>query len=98
MSGLSQTEFDLWLRSSYSGPFRIGGHRFEKTEAGEIRIDNGLFSRDEASQICSLLSSKNPFNQMNALLAILERNGTLLWVLIIVAFLLLAVVAIRIRR
>jgi hypothetical protein len=45
-----------------------------------------------------LLSSRNPFNQINALLAILERSGTLLWVLIIVAFLLLAVVVIRVRR
>jgi hypothetical protein len=95
---LSQAEFDLWLRSSYSGAFHVAGHKFEKTKNDEIRIDNGLFTRDEASQIFSLLHSKNPFEHINALIAILERNGTLLWVLVIVAFLLLAVVAIRIRR
>jgi hypothetical protein len=96
--GLSRAEFDLWLRSSYSGAFRVAGHKFEKTKTDEIRIDNGLFTRDEATQIYSLLTSRNPLNHMNAVIAILERNGTLLWVLIIVAFLLLAVIAIRIRR
>lgn len=95
---LSQVEFDLWLRSSYSGAFRVGGHKFEKTKTGEIRIDNGLFTRVEATQVYSLLKSKNPFDHINAPVAILERNGTLLWILVIVALLLLVVVAIRIRR
>jgi hypothetical protein len=95
---LSQAEFELWLRSSYSGAFRIAGHTFEKTKTDEIRIDNGIFTRDEATQICSLLNSRNPFDHLNAVVAILERNGTLLWILLIVAVLLFVVVAIRIRR
>lgn len=95
---MSQDEFNLWLRSSYSGAFYVAGHRFEKSEDDEIRIDNGAFNRDEASQIYAMLSSKNLLSQINALLAILERNGMLLWVLLAVSFLLLALVVIRIRR
>jgi len=98
MIDLSQSEFELWLRSSYSGAFRIAGHTFEKTKSDEIKIDNGTFSRDEATQICSLLNSKNPFDHLNAVIAILERNGTLLWILLILAILLFVIVAIRIRR
>jgi len=95
---VSQDEFNLWLRSSYSGAFYVAGHRFEKIDDEEIRIDNGAFNRDEASEIYAMLSSKNPLSQINALLAILERNGMLLWVLLAVSFLLLALVVIRIRR
>ncbi len=95
---MSQEEFNVWLRSSYRGAFHVAGHSFEKGDKEGIRVDNGLFSRDEAAQIYSMLSSRNPLSQINALLAILERNGTLLWVLMIAAFLLLALVVIRIRR
>ena len=101
MSDVSQDEFNLWLRSSYSGAFYVAGHRFEKSDDDdddEVRIDNGAFNRDEAAQIYAMLSSKNPLSQINALLAIVERNGTLLWVLLAVSFLLLALVVIRIRR
>ncbi|MCJ7506227.1 hypothetical protein MUP05_07155 [Candidatus Bathyarchaeota archaeon] len=36
---MSQEEFNLWLKSSYSGAFYIAGHKFEKTRpaAGLIR-------------------------------------------------------------
>ena len=95
---MSQDEFNLWLRSSYSGAFYVAGHKFEKSNVGEIRIDNGLFTRDEAAQIYSMVSSRNPVSQINALFAVLERNGTLLWVLLAVAFLFLALVIIRVRR
>jgi hypothetical protein len=95
---LSQEEFTVWLRSRYNGPFHIGGHRFEKSGSDNIRIDKGLFSREEATQIYRMLNSNNPFDKVNAFLAILERNGTLLWVLVVTAFLILALVIIRIRR
>ena len=45
-----------------------------------------------------MLNSNNPFDKVNAFLVILDRNGTLLWVLIVTAFLILALVIIRIRR
>jgi hypothetical protein len=95
---VSQEEFTVWLRSSYNGPFRVRGYRFEKSDSDHIRIDKALFTREEAFQIYNMLNSKNPFDRVNVLLAILERNGTLLWMLVVTAFLLLALVVIRIRR
>jgi hypothetical protein len=44
----TREEFDLWLSSKYSNPFWIGHHRFEKSITGEIRVDNGVFNREEA--------------------------------------------------
>jgi len=95
---LSQEEFNLWLRSSYSGAFYVAGHKFEKTEKDDIMVDNGLFSRDEAAQLYRMLSSRNPVTQINAWLSILERNGALLWILLAVSFILVLLVIIRIRR
>jgi len=95
---LSQEEFNLWLRSSYSGAFYVAGHKFEKTETDDVRVDNGLFKRDEAAQLYRMLTSKNPIAQLNAWLAILERNGTLLWLLLGVSFILMLLVIIRIKR
>ena len=98
MRSLSQEEFNLWLRSSYSGAFYVAGHKFEKTDTEDIRVDGGLFKRDEAAQVYRLLSSRNPITQINAILAILERNGMLLWILLGVSFILLLIVIIRVRR
>ena len=95
---MSQEEFNLWLRSSYSGAFYVAGHKFEKTETDDVRVDNGLFKRDEAAQLYRMLTSKNPITQLNAWLAILERNGTLLWLLLGVSFILMLLVIIRIKR
>ena len=95
---MSQEEFNLWLRSSYSGAFYVAGHKFEKTETDDVRVDNGLFKRDEAAQLYRMLTSKNPITQLNVWLAILERNGTLLWLLLGVSFILMLLVIIRIKR
>ena len=95
---MSQEEFNLWLRSSYSGAFYVAGHKFEKTETDDVRVDNGLFKRDEAAQLYRMLTSKNPITQLNAWLAILERNGALLWLLLGVSFILMLLVIIRIKR
>ena len=92
MRELSQEEFNLWLRSSYSGAFYVGSHKFEKTETDEIRIDGGLFGKDEAAQLYRLLTSRNPMAQINALLSILERNGMLLWMLLGLSLILMLIV------
>ncbi len=96
--GTVQEEFDLWLTSKYASPFWFKNHRFEKSITGEIRVDNGVFKRDEAVALFRMLSSHNPLNRLNANFVIWERNGSLLVLLLIVALLLLALVVIRIRR
>ena len=93
-----QEEFDLWVSSRYSNPFWIGRHRFEKSMTGEIRIDNGVFKRDEAITVFRMLKSRDPFTRLNANFVIWERNRTLLVLLIIVTTILLALVLTRVER
>jgi uncharacterized membrane protein len=91
-------EFDLWLSGKYSNPFWIGHHRFEKSITGEVRVDNGVFNREEAIILFRMLKSRDPFTRLNANFAIWERNRTLLILLLIVMIILLTLVVIRIRR
>jgi hypothetical protein len=91
-------EFDVWLSSRYSNPFWVGHHRFEKSVTGEVRIDNGVFNREEALIIHRMLRSRNPLTRVNANFVIWERNRTLLILLAVVTIVLLAIVLIRIER
>jgi hypothetical protein len=93
-----QEEFDLWVNSSYSNPFWVGRHRFEKTVTGEIRVDNGLFKREEAIILFRMLKSRNPFTRLNANFVIWERNRILLVFLVIITTILLVLVVTRIER
>ena len=93
-----QEEFDLWVSSRYSSPFWVGRHRFEKSTTGEIRVDNGVFRREEAIILFRMLRSRDPFTRLNAKFVIWERNRSLLVLLVIVTIILLALVVIRIRR
>lgn len=94
----TQEEFELWLTSKYSSPFWIGRHRFEKSITGEIRVDNGVFRREEALILFRMLKSRDPFTRLNANFVIWERNRSLLVLLLVVTLMLLALVVIRIRR
>jgi len=94
----TQEEFELWLTSKYSSPFWIGRHRFEKSITGEIRVDNGVFRREEAVILFRMLKSRDPFTRLNANFVIWERNRSLLVLLLVVTLMLLALVVIRIRR
>jgi len=91
-------EFELWLRSKFTVAFYFKGHRFERTASGAVLVDNGLFQEPEARALFEMLSSSNPITKLNAVVAIWERNGTLLKLLLAAAFLLLLFVFIRIRR
>jgi hypothetical protein len=97
MSSL-QEEFDLWVSRKYSGPFWVGSHRFEKSPTGEIRVDNGVFNREEATILFRMLKSRDPFTRLNANFVIWERNRVLVILLAFVTIILLALVIIRIRR
>ena len=97
MSSL-QEEFDLWISSAYSNPFWVGRHRFEKSVTGEIRVDNGVFKREEAVILFRMLKSRDPFTRLNANFVIWERNRTLVILLVIVTIILLALVITRIER
>jgi hypothetical protein len=98
MSSSLQEEFDLWVSSKYSNPFWVGRHRFEKSVTGEIRVDNGLFNRDEAIILFRMLKSRDPFTRLNANFVIWERNRILPVLLLIITIMLLALVLTRIER
>lgn len=93
----TREEFDLWLSSRYSNPFWIRRHRFEKTITGEIRVDNGVFNREEAMIVYRMLESRDPFTRLNANFVIWERNRSLLVLLVVVMIILLALVLSRIE-
>jgi hypothetical protein len=93
-----QEEFDVWLSSKYSNPFWVRHHRFEKSVTGEIRVDNGVFRREEATILFRMLNSRDPFTRLNAKFVIWERNRSLLVLLVIVTVIMLTLVIIRIRR
>jgi hypothetical protein len=97
MSSL-QEEFDLWVSSKYSNPFWVGRHRFEKSMTGEIRVDNGVFRREEAIVVFRMLKSRDPFTRLNANFVIWERNRSLVVLLVIVTTILLVLAVIDIRR
>jgi hypothetical protein len=94
----TREEFDLWLSSRYSIPFWVGRHRFEKSITGEIRVDNGMFNREEAMIVYRMLKSRDPFTRLNANFVIWERNRSLLILLVVVTIILLALVLSRIER
>jgi hypothetical protein len=94
----TREEFDLWLSSKYTTPFWVGNHRFEKSITGEVRVDNGVFNREEALILFRMLKSRNPLTRLNANFVIWERNRILLILLLIVTIIMLAIVVIRIRR
>lgn len=93
-----QEEFEVWMNSNYSNPFWLGRHRFEKSTTGEIRVDNGLFRREEAIILFRMLKSRDPFTRLNANFVIWERNRILLVLLVVVTTILLALVLTRVER
>ncbi len=93
-----QDEFDLWVNSKYPNPFWVGHHRFEKSTTGEIRVDNGVFNREEAIILFRMLKSRNPFTRLNAKFVIWERNRILLVLLVIATTILLILVITRVER
>lgn len=90
-------EFELWLKSGFEGPFRLGPHRFERKD-GEVRVDGGTFTRQEAKALIEMLTSSNPLLRLSASLVILERNGFLKALLILGALILVLLVYLWVRR
>ena len=93
-----QEEFEVWVNSKYSNPFWLGHHRFEKSTTGEIRVDNGVFRREDAIILFRMLNSRDPFTRLNANFVIWERNRILLILLVVITTILLVLVATRIER
>jgi len=94
---MQREEFDLWLKTTFIGVFRVAGHKFEKTATGEVLIDRGTYTREEAELLFLMLHSRNPFTRLNAEIVISERNGTLIKAILVVAIILFVILITRIR-
>jgi len=91
-------EFDVWLKTRFADRLRIGGHRFEKAARGEIMIDGGAFTEEEARLLFQMLTSRNPLERINAAIIIWDRNGTLVKIVVALAILALILVYFWVRR
>jgi len=91
-------DFEMWLKTRFTDMVWLKGHKFEKTKTGEILIDKGKFTQEEARQLFMFITSRNPFQRFNATLLIWERSGVLIKVLIALAILVLVLVYIRVKR
>jgi len=93
MSRPRNGEFDLWIRlTGGERSFYVAGHRFVKSNSGQIIIDNGTFELEEAMEVGHMLVSINPVARLSAELAICEKNGTLVKVVLVAALMLLAII------
>jgi hypothetical protein len=79
---LLSEDFDLWLKTKFTDTFWLTGHKFEKTRNENVRVDSGLFAKEEAKELFRMLISQNPFTRFNATIVIWERNGILTKIMI----------------
>ena len=72
----------------------VKGHTFTIEKENIVKVDGGTFVYEEALDIVRMLNSSNPFEHLNAAIAIWERNGVLrIIVLALVAILIIAAIA-----
>ncbi len=94
-----EERFRTWIRSrSATGAIYIRTHRFEKKSDGTIEIDKGSFELEEAEEVAEMLLSSNPISHLSAQVAIWEKNGALLKIVLVAAIILLILVIIIVRR
>ena len=79
-------------------PLAVKGHTFVRGKENIILVDGGKFVYEEALELVRLLNSRNPFNQINANIAIWERNGALRLIVLSLIAVIIVVVIILARR
>jgi hypothetical protein len=94
---MSKEQFQMWFRTGSRFPIAIKGHTFSTSKDGFVRVDGGKFVYEEALQLVLMLSSGNPFSQINATMVIWERNGTLRFI-VVALMVVLAIALLAIAR
>ena len=87
---MSEEQFNEWVNRRSRLPLAVKGHTFVLKGDNIVAVDGGKFVYEEALELVKLLNSKSPFAQMNATFMILERNGALRLIVIV----LIAVIAV----
>jgi hypothetical protein len=96
---VSEEQFRTWANGRGPHvPLAVRGHTFMVEKENIIKVDGGTFVYEEALELVKMLNSRNPFDQLNAIIVIWERNGVLrLMVLALVAILAILVIALTRR-
>jgi len=95
---VNKEEFQTWFKTASRFPLAIKGHAFAVSRDGLVKVDGGKFIYEEALQLAVMLSSRNPFAQVNASLIIWERNGVLRFVVVALLIIVAAAVLVIARR
>ncbi|MBM3292530.1 hypothetical protein FJY84_07615 [Candidatus Bathyarchaeota archaeon] len=93
-----EEDFELWLKTRFIEQVWINGHKFRITKKGDIEIDGRIYTVEEARYLYRLIISKNPLEVLNGKFLILERNGTLIRILQVIAVIALIIVFVIVRR
>ena len=90
---MTEEEFRAWFMGRMRHlPFAVKGHTFVLVKENIIKVDGGSFVYEEALELVRMLNSRNPLDQINANVVILQRNGKIrLIVLALVVIILVAV-------
>ena len=95
---MSEDQFRDWVNRRSTFPLAVKGHSFVLKGDNVISVDGGKFVYEEALELVKLLSSRNPFAQLNANLMISERNGSLRLIVLGLIAVVVVVVILLARR
>jgi hypothetical protein len=95
---LSEDQFREWVNRRSDLPLAVKGHTFVFKGDNVIMVDGGKFLYEDALELVKFLNSTSPFDQINAILMIAERNGALrVIVLALIAGIIIVVVLLALR-
>ncbi len=95
---MSQEEFREWVNRRSHLPLAVKGHTFVLKGDNVVTVDGGKFVYEEALQLVKQLNSRSPVAQINASVAIWERNGGLRLIVIGLIAAIVVVVILFARR
>ena len=95
---LSEEQFQQWATRRANLPLAGRGHTLVLKGDNLIMVDGGKFLYEDALRVVRLLNSGNPFDQVNAIIMIAERNGALRFVVLaLVAVILVVAIFLALR-
>lgn len=95
---MSQEQFQEWVNRRSNLPLAVKGRTFVLKGDNVIVVDGGKFIYEDALRLVKLLNSNNPFDQVNAILMVWERNGALRFVVLaLVAVILVVAIVLALR-
>ena len=95
---MSVSQFQEWVNRRSNLPLAVKGHTFVMKGDNVFIVDGGKFIYEDALQLVKLLNSSSPFDQFNASLMIMERNGALRLIVLGLVAVIVVVVIFLARR